>query len=104
MYTYSFTYFTNLFNKTNGQTCAKKSMVSNILKWREYNFTMSQKFYSNKTKYSLLPKLSIIYVYALRLRIISITSIMTPCIYSPTINTSIKTPCQLLPLSQKTNF
>jgi hypothetical protein len=37
MYTYSFTYFINFFNKTNGQTCAKKSTVSNILKRREYN-------------------------------------------------------------------
>ncbi len=36
MYTYSFTYFTNFFNKMNGQTYAKKSMVSNILKRREY--------------------------------------------------------------------
>ena len=39
MYTYSFTYFTNFFNKTNGQTCAKKSMVLNILKRREYTDT-----------------------------------------------------------------
>ena len=36
MYTYSFTYFINFFNKTNGQICAKKSTVSNILKRREY--------------------------------------------------------------------
>ncbi len=36
MYTYSFTYFTNFFNKTNGQTYDKKSIVSNILKQREY--------------------------------------------------------------------
>ena len=36
MYTYSFTYFTNFFDKTNGQTCAKKSTMSNVLKRREY--------------------------------------------------------------------
>ena len=41
MYTYSFTYFTNFLNKTNGQTCAKKSTVSNILKRREYHFNLN---------------------------------------------------------------
>ena len=41
MYIYSFTYFTIFFNKTNGQTCAKKSTVSNISKRREYIVTIT---------------------------------------------------------------
>ena len=39
MYTYSFTYFIIFFNKTNDQTCVKKSTVSNILKRREYEYS-----------------------------------------------------------------
>ncbi len=54
MYTYSFTYFTNFFNKTNGQTCAKKSTVLNILKRREYVYFNSQLFKYLTNKYFII--------------------------------------------------